>query len=421
MAQKEAEIGPEDSLVRPFRGVRYDPDKVGDVSHVCAPPYDVISPEERRRLEETSPYNSVRLVLPDANGPEEGASGVAQLLRQWLDAGILVPDPFPSLYPYTMRYVHPLYGPSSITGVIAAISLRRPEAIYPHEATLPGPLVGQLALLRATRANLSPIYVLAEGVDLELEEILSSCAQRPTVCRQNGVEHSFDVIGDPQSVRRIQEALSGSEFFIADGHHRYEVAKRFYAADGGKGSDAVMALIVAVQDARRALLGTHRVVTTADEATLVSIKERFEQEFGPCQPARYDEELIEPLLAEGNIAAAFAGQSSSGQSPALLYTRPQGDASNTSAEAIYRALPVVRLHERVLEGVEAGCIDFEPSVQSALESLEKGTAKAVFFLPPPSVDTVCRLARAGVKLPQKTTYFYPKPRTGAVFRLMDLD
>jgi uncharacterized protein (DUF1015 family) len=426
--------------VQPFRAALYDPAVVGDIAAVCSPPYDVVDEEELGQLLDSSPFNSVRLILPrcllDSESPSSDTQSPAvrarELLRSWLQDGVLAVDDKPCLYSYEMEYVHPLYGHSTTRGVIAAVSLELPGRIFPHEDTLEQPLSDQIALLEATRANLSPIYLLATSPNSDISATAKEAAEPLGRCIEAGNVHKFGRIADPSAIGQICQALEGCEYVIADGHHRFEAARRLHATRPGPGTDRIMALVVALEDATRALRPTHRIVPSdaVDRGhSLSSVSARpaglasaFEEAFGPLEATLPDPEILDPLLADGHPVAILCrpGTSADHQStPTVLVGQVQETDSNADPESVEASLPVVVLHRRVLRDYSPEALSYTPSAEEAFAAVAKGSAQAAFLLPQPDIKAVVALARAGIRLPQKSTYFYPKPRTGAVFRLLE--
>jgi uncharacterized protein (DUF1015 family) len=202
----------------PFPAVQYASPTPGtaDVSAVCAPPYDVIEPEDRVALFAIDPHNAVRLILPDSY------DGAAELLTQWQLDGVLFVDDAPTFSIYRMHYTGDDGAPRTTTGVIGALALDR-DGVLPHERTLPKAKSDRLELLRATRANLDPIW----GISLapRLSELLEpDGAPRATALDRDGVRHELYPVTDPARQAAIEAAVAGAGLVLADGHHRFETA-----------------------------------------------------------------------------------------------------------------------------------------------------------------------------------------------------
>ncbi len=211
-------------IVRPFTGLVYRPEAAGSLESVTAPPYDAISPVDQDRYYEASPFNIVRLILGKAAEGDDRTTNkytrAASLLRSWRARGILVPAEEPCLYPYEVEF---RFGGDRRTarGVIAEVELEPwGGSIIPHERTFPGPMEDRLSLIRAVRANLSPVYGLLAGPSPDLTAFLDrSMASAPAreVADEQGTRHRL--WAQPEQIRTVSDALLGRRLMIADGHH----------------------------------------------------------------------------------------------------------------------------------------------------------------------------------------------------------
>ena len=216
----------------PFLGIRYDPVRVGDLSRVLAPPYDVIGEAERAALEARHPQNVVRIELPRGEGDARYAEA-ARLLGDWMAEGVLRADPKPAFYVYEQQFTLPQAAGRIYTrrGFFAAVRLEPFErrVILPHEKTLAGPKEDRLKLMRATRTQISPIFGLFRDADGGAREIIdgataASAALDATTA--DGVRHRLWRLGDPAAIAGLVRLLADKQILIADGHHRYETLLR---------------------------------------------------------------------------------------------------------------------------------------------------------------------------------------------------
>lgn len=387
--------------VRPFTGLLYDPAVAGDMSVLTAPPYDQVSPREAKRLREASSYNIVRLDLGSgsaAEDPSERHARSGQLLAEWRSRGVLAPTEAPSVYPYEMRFLHE-GRPRRLRGVIAAVDLEAlGEEIIPHERTLIGPMEDRLELLRSIHANLSAIYVVFEGPSPALAHLLDAVMITPPdrhVQDEGGTAHSLWVA--PDLADEVATLLAHEPVMIADGHHRYAVALAFRdqmrAAIGSGPWDQVMMLIVDAASENPLVLPFHRVVSSVVSPPATSRRVRDLQEI--LSGIRDDEPVV-------------------------------GMASHESGELIHRLItldgppPAVSgLHAQILSDLSEQSLRYVPDAVEAEERVRGGAAGA-FFLPPMTVSRVRSTVLSGDRLPEKSTYFWPKPRTGMVIRPHDL-
>jgi len=386
--------------VRPFTGLLYDPAVAGDMGVLTAPPYDQVSPREARRLRQASSYNIVRLdlgrTLPGAD-PSARHAGAGRLIAEWHALGVLAPTEAPSVYPYEMRFVHD-GRQRRIRGVIAAVDLEPwGGGIIPHERTLVGPVEDRLELLKNVHANLSAIYAVVEGPSPSLAHLLDAVMITPParhVLDEGGTGHSlWDA---PDLADEVARLLADEPVMIADGHHRYAVALAFrerMRAEFGSGPwDQVMMLIVDSGTGDPLVLPFHRVVGNVVLPPDGSRRVRDLQEI--LAGVRDDEPVV-------------------------------GMASHESGELIHRLIrldgpsPAVSgLHRQILAGVPEENLRYVPDAAEAEERVRGGAACA-FFLPPMTVARVRSTVISGDRLPEKSTYFWPKPRTGMVIRAYD--
>jgi uncharacterized protein (DUF1015 family) len=388
-------------LVAPFTGLVFDPSHVGSLERVTAPPYDSISSEQERRLHSASPHNVVRLILGrDRPGDDEFRNKytrAAERLRTWLEHGALRETDGPCWFPYEMRFTFQ-GAPRRVRSLICRVALEAlGGSIIPHERTLPGPIEDRLQLLRSVAANLSPVYALFRGPCRPLAAMLEDAANRAPdryVLDEQGTEHRMWIVPGDQGAgvetAGIAAWLRDEQLMIADGHHRYRVAlahrEQMRARHGAGPWDHMMMLLVDAATEDPPVLPIHRLVLDGHSRL-------------DGAPVR---DLAEVLAAVDDDA--------------LVY----GSVSTESHRLVHRVAslegepPTVRLlHERVLGDIP---LRFTPDAAAAEGAVRAGEATAAFFLPPTRVDRIRDVVERREQLPQKSTYFWPKPRTGMVIR-----
>ena len=388
----------------PFAGLRYDTARV-DLSMVVSPPYDVISPDERAQLVARHSANAVRIELPEPDhraGLDRYDSAANQMMR-WQDEGILVPDPSPSLYAY--RMVPP--GGRATNGVIGALGLDDESAssIFPHEQTLPKAKTDRLDLLAATRANLSPIW------GLSLTPGFSQTFERsgPPRCQAvdgDGVTHQLWVIDDEPVIRAVREAVGDSGVVLADGHHRYETARTYrQARPGDAGADEVMALIVELSEEQLDVGPIHRALSGLPDG--LDLVDSCSSWFDVTRVGDFDSRTTSALGESGALALLMA-------SGTWLLSPKDGtaEAAGSELDSSMVALVIAELPDHDLTYLN--------SWRDGVRAVADEEAQAVLLLRPVSVDQIAEWARAGRRMPPKSTYFHPKPATGMVFRSLDV-
>ena len=389
------------SRVSPFVGLLFDRSVVGSHDLVTTPPYDVISDAERRHYLEASPYNVIRLVL----GPDDAGDGGADdkyrqassELEAWRDAGALVATEGPSFYPYEMRFS--LHGRRrTIRGLVAAVDLEDwGGSIVPHERTMPGPIEDRLRLMRAVRTNLSCIHAVFRGPSEPFSAFLDGAvAAEPaaSMTDEAGVDHMLWVTEpDPE----VAIWLERESFMIADGHHRYSMALRYrdeMRATHGPGPwDRVMMFVADAAVQEPPVLPFHRIQTG-----------------GPHEPrGSRVRDLAEVLESVDDRGLVYG--SASLEDGILVHRLDELDGAPPT---------VLALHELVLPDVDEH-LRFTPDPVEAEDAVRDGEAVAAFFLPATDAARIRGVIDRGDRLPRKSTFFWPKPRTGLVLRPLDLD
>ncbi|QYG92823.1 DUF1015 domain-containing protein [Iamia sp. SCSIO 61187] len=397
---------------QPFAGIRYRADL--DPAAVTAPPYDVIDDEDRAALVARSDRNAVHFDLPLESDGVDRYVHAAEVFAGWQADGTLVTDPEPSYTVYRMTFVDDHGRPARTLGVIGALELSRPDEgqILPHEHTTKKAKTDRLDLMRATCANLSPVWMLslAAGLTALIEP---SGAPDAEWTDDDGVGHAVWRITDPDRLAAVSELVGSQPVVVADGHHRYETSlthrdERRAAAgpDAELASDAFMCLVVELSEDELHVRPIHRLVDGVDADALVAIL--AERGFTPV-----GDPLDGDAVAGGRVLSAMAETGAvavvDAQGGARLL-RPRPDAFAGVAD-----LDSARVGH-ALDGVGAVAVRFQHGVDHVQAAITKGDAGAGILLRPATVAQIEANAHAGERMPAKTTFFHPKPRTGVVFR-----
>ncbi|HEX2025741.1 MAG TPA: DUF1015 domain-containing protein [Actinomycetota bacterium] len=378
--------------VAPFEGLLYDPDRVGDLAAVTSPPYDVVLPHDRDRLHEASPHNIARVDLGRDGPGEDKYTEAAELLRRWRAEGVLTSSGGPRVYPYEMRFAY-LGRERVVRGVILEVALEPwGEGILPHERTMAAPVEDRLRLLRATRADLSPIYAVAGGPCPPQSELLDRAGRREPdreLVDEEGTRHRLWIEDMPDD---LIAWYAEQTLLIADGHHRYQTAlahrQEQRAAFGPGPWDGVMVLVVDAATEDPPVLPIHRLVR------------------GPAPPVQGERVrgLEEVLLRLTDDDLRFGAAWDEDGGVVHLVGRLSGTPPTVAA-----------LHRSLLDDLQAD-LRFVPDAVLAEAAVRDGSADMALFLPPARVANVRSVVARGERLPQKSTYFWPKPRTGTVLR-----
>lgn len=394
--------------IEPFRGLRYDDERL-DYGLVTAPPYDVIDEAERAELASRSPVQAVHLDLPIDEGDVSRYDVACRTLRQWRDEGVLVQDEEPALYVYRMGYKDDTGRLRQTAGVIGALELAKPGTggVLPHEQTTPKAKSDRLEMLRSCKANLSAVWGLSTAAGLsDLCELPGPPVAAWT--DGEGVHHRLWPITQPGVIEAISSAVSSEPVVIADGHHRWSTSlqyrdERHEAGDGPGPWDLAMTYVVELVEEQLLVQPIHRLVNGLPEGfdLLGALEASFEAfDAGPVGPE---------LLDRMDDAGALCLVTSDGAW--LLRPRPE------AMEGV-RDLDSSRL-DRGLAGFDGVELTYQHGVENILGAVSSGRAQAGVLLRPATVQQITDIAHGGELMPPKTTFFWPKPRTGQVFRLLD--
>jgi len=433
------------ATLKPFDGLRYDPAKAGEMATLVAPPYDVIDADARDRLYGRSPYNAVRLILNREADPYAAAAGT---LAEWRNSGVLARDPGPAFYLYAQRFSMPDGRERERIGLIGALRLESFESgrVRPHERTLSKAKEDRLALLRACRTSLSPIFGLVTAPDWHLRELIPGIPAEIHVETAEGACDRVWRMTDPRAIATVTERLASKEVFIADGHHRYETALRYRdevrAALGASAPplgaalyDYVLTYLTTMEDPGLVILATHRVLRSLPMGP-ADFRAELARWF-TIEELPWSESGLRALVArlEGAAGGAQSGDEASlGVAVAgtgsllLLSARTSSLPLPPDLPAALRALDVTVLHQLILSRVlglpigdrgGAPGLSYTQDATKAFAAVTNAEAAAVFFLPPTGVEDLRAVSLAGLTMPEKSTYFHPKLLTGLVFYPVD--
>lgn len=431
-------------IIEPFRALRYQPERVGGLSRVLAPPYDVLSPSQQEQLYQASPHNVVRLTLgTQAATDTERDNRYTRARRDfdaWRASGVLAQDAAPALY--LIEHTFPEGGewrpqgdiPSAVEGRrtrLGFLALLRftdsiERAVHRHEATLAAPKADRTKLLEAIPANLEPIFCVypdeGRAVQTRLEGARTTAPVAEAALGDETVR--MWMLGDPQDVAAIQRALEGVAVLIADGHHRFEVA------DANKHRyPALMAYFASMDDPGLVVRPIHRVVRVTDRSTLDALRQVCDTE-----PAADAASVVRWL---GNGAAggpqarfglydgrAFYNASVGHERLARWLMHPpvplplaQLDVSILHG-LIFPQLGISATHGQAAGSAEAAQVTYLADVEEALQAVQRGEASVAWLLRGIPLPHVYALAAQGFLLPPKSTYFYPKVPSGLAMHLL---
>ena len=415
--------------VEPLAALHYDPAVAGPLQDLAAPPYDVIDPEQRAELQSRSSHNVVALDLPEDPDGGDRYEHAARLLEAWRAEGAVVQDDEPALWALVQEYSGPDGRRLTRNGFFARVRVEDygPGTIRPHERTHPGPKEDRLRLTRATRANLSPIFSLYSDPDLRawraLEPATHDGEPFGEVTEPDGTRNRLWRVADPNAIATVRDALADVELLIADGHHRYETARVYADEIGGEGPHRyVLMCLVALQDEGLTVFPTHRLVdglkgTDKPETLATTLKACFD-----IEPIETDD-LVPPEDGD-TIQMGYMDSHFRRAFRLTLKDQSIADEALAGMPEPYRRLDTAVLEALVLKGPLGLSEDdishlhglgYARSFEEARELVESGAFDAGFFLRGIPVTHIQEIAAAGVNMPPKSTYFFPKVPTGLLF------
>ncbi len=413
--------------IRPFRALRFT-EAAGPLSEVICPPYDIISEEQRQAYLTRNGNNIIRLELPREGADPYACAG--EVLKRMLAEGVLRQDDVPALYVYEIEFALE-DGTHSVYGLVAQVHLEEFDKgiVLPHEETLSKAKQDRLDLMKATGCNFSDVYSLYndEGMDTYLAAAMKN-EPLCTVTDEAGLIHRLWTITDEATCAAVQARFADTKLYIADGHHRYETAinyRNWLRESGtpvGAESDYMMMMLVEMSHPGLVVLPTHRLLRDLEgfdpAAMLIACRDRFEVE--ESLPLSAVEERLNTAYGEGKRAFGFY---TGGDTAALLTLRELSvmDAELPALSEASRRLDVNVLHTLILEqllGIDKANmaqqinLTYTRSLTEAIDGVAAGQYQGAFLLNPTRVSEIRDVAAAGEKMPQKSTYFYPKLITG---------
>jgi uncharacterized protein (DUF1015 family) len=412
----------------PFRGLRYDPDRVGSLAAVTSPPYDVVvRPDGLHHLEAADPHNIVRLILPQAATPSARTEQAADTLRRWLAEGVLTADPEPGLYIYEQRDG----GGMLQRGIIGALRVSDPseQVVLPHEDVMPHVVADRAALMRATSANLEPLLLTyrGNGSATATADLIERTAEQPPLLAtttEDGFSHRLWSVTAPGDLAKIQSDLARHQALIADGHHRWATYRRL-RAEHPSPSPWDYGLVLLIDTARYPLRvrAIHRLLHGLPVPQALTALD------GLFRVRHLQVPLPGALEALADAAGAGNAFLLAGDGAFHLIDRPDPDLLARTVPVdhpvAWRTLDATILHATLLDHVwhipenSPAHIAYIHDTAATVAKAERDGGTAV-LMHPVREEVVRDLARQGVTMPRKSTSFGPKPASGLVLRALDL-
>lgn len=411
--------------IKAFKGMRYT-SAAGNLNALVCPPYDIISDSQREKYVEENPCNIIRLELP--KGGDERYKEAGKTLRDWLDKEILACDKEDSIYVYEM-----LFSANGVRnrlkGFVSLVKLVEfsDGVVLPHEETLSKAKEDRFNLMSETFCNFSQIYSLYMDGDGSVYSMIDGCSKGAPdmeVTDPDGTVHRMWKVSDSGVIKDVTEAFKDKKLYIADGHHRYETALNFHKKQGTESSGYIAMMLVNMENKGLVVFPTHRIVKGLEnfnaEKVIEDCKPYFDIAEAPGEERM--QAALNQFYDEGK--KAFAMYAGCGKCY-VMTLKDEGAVKKLLPDMseAYCGLDVTVLHSLVLERIlgidkenmaNQKNLTYTRSRQEALEAVDMDGADCSFILNPTKVSEIRDVAAAGEKMPQKSTYFYPKLITGLV-------
>lgn len=427
------------ALIKAFKGLRYSA-KAGDLKELCCPPYDIISEKERQELLKRNPHNIIRLELPTSYKDGEEAQGTAAyeeagcVINQWVDDGILSDDDDFNIYVYEFSFTDDSGITHAVKGFIPLVKLEEFSAkiILPHEETLSKAKTDRFNLMTATGCNFSQIYSLFSDKENAVLDVLEKATTDSPISQftdKDDVTHKLWKISDTTVIAAITELMKDKQLFIADGHHRYETALNYCKSVSDRANHPentagfVPMMLVSMENPGLVVYPTHRIVRDFPGYDYQSVITKSAEYFDITEKLGKDDGLSRLLDAYHQGKSAFVLYEKSGYTLMVLKDKSVMKSLLPDAHESLQNLDVSVLHSLVLErvfGIDKENMAAQKNLtyikvaEDAIEAVDNGQANCCFLLNSTRVSEIRDVSLAGGKMPQKSTYFYPKLTTGLV-------
>ena len=415
--------------IKPFKALRFT-DKAGDIKNLCCPPYDIISEKQRLEYLDKNENNIIRLELPKDG--ENVYKTAGEVLNKFLDNGVLKCDHKEAIYIYSEKFS--VEGKQyEFKGIISRVHLEEfsKGIVLPHEETLSKAKQDRFELMKATMCNFSQIYSLYDDKDDCTNNLVEKCSSgSPEISFEaDDVIHSLWVVTDEDVISQIEKQFEDRKLYIADGHHRYETAVNFRnylreqgMAKEGDECDYVMMMLVPMAHKGLVVLPTHRLVHHLDNFDYEQVIEKSKDSF-EIEQVNNDElqSLLKTKYEQNQKCFAMYVDNKS-----YMFTLSDNkilDELNEGKSDALKNLDVNILHTVVLERVlgidkenmaKQINLSYTRDYQEAIDEVDNKNSNCAFIMNPTKVSEIGEVALAGEKMPQKSTYFYPKLITGLV-------
>jgi uncharacterized protein (DUF1015 family) len=423
--------------VKGFKAYRFNSDVVGDNGKCVAPPYDVINPTQQKKLYEQNPYNIIRIILGKQettdNDKNNQYSRAAEHLKDWMKKNVLKQDDKETIYAYVQNFA--IGGKENTrSGFISLGKLAQfGSGVQPHEKTLDGPKADRLKLTQATAAQFELVFMLYDDPQQTADKIIEKATSKKSIIEfvdDDGVKHKIFPIDSPQDIGLIAKMMGQKEGLIADGHHRYETALNYYNLTKNPAAQWLMMAFVNMHNEGLVVLPTHRLVGNLKNYNTDELIKKLQANFKATEFEYKEGKKKAQSLMQKRLDKAFKqGENAfgiyDGKSFYFIVLKNKDALKSLAMSDASKSLDVVVLHKLILEkhlGIGDAQLageanieyikDIGEAVDEAIAKVDSGEKQVLFFMNPTKVEQVKQVAAANEKMPQKSTFFYPKIFSG---------
>jgi uncharacterized protein (DUF1015 family) len=424
--------------IRSLPGVHYNPAKIKSLADVVTPPYDVISSEQRAEYMAKSPWNVVRLILPEGDSPYENAR---ETLQKWMEQQVLIQDPRPGMYAYHQTFQKPDGETKTRKGFLARVRIEDYEKkiVLPHEATLFAPKQDRLNLLRATKTNFCPIFGLYSDPELTVDQLLEEFTSGPpwaTMVDDAGITNSLWCIPEEEVIQKIQKWMADQWILIADGHHRYEscIVYRNEMMRENPDPEApfqfTLMFLTNIHHPGITVLPYNRGVQNLTNFNAAAVLQTAKK-FFDIKEFEHREQALFSMKIAGAETTAFLALLHDTRGVYLFKLKSQSNWKEffpPEMPDVVKSLDLNVLHRLFIQEIlsiseedvrEQKYLKYYKDVKDEMKDFDSGRLQIAFFLNPTRVEQVVEVSKTGEKMPQKSTFFYPKVMTGFVMNRHD--
>jgi len=428
--------------IKPFKAYRFNEVVVGDTGKCISPPYDVIDSQQQQELYEKSPHNIVRIIRGKTESSDTDSDNqytrAAQYLNDWIAQGVLKPDAADTIYAYVQDFTLSQRSIQRFSFIALARLEEFGKTVRPHEKTLKGPIIDRLNLNRATSAKFGLVFMLYEDKQSIADRIIEEAKKGKPLIDFNDEQdarHRLFAIADPEKTDAIVAMMNEKSCIIADGHHRYTTALTYLKESSNPAAQYQMLAFANTCNEGLVILPTHRLIRNLDSFDAKAFIAQLEKSFD-VTPYRFDSDVTK-RNAEQEVFARMKVHYDSGDNAfgiycgdkafylAVLKNAAAMDAVVPDMSQAWKSLDVSVLHKLIMEGIlgigekqlaEATNVryikDTGNAVEQSIEEVDTGRCQVVAFLNPTKMQQIQMVTDAGERMPQKSTFFYPKIYTG---------